>query len=94
MLPFCAPTSITYLELTVTGRMSDGVSMLPSLITLTEQYDIEETLALSDMGAVCFQCSRPATFEACGLPWCTFDCAHEVTDALEPCDLAGRWEGK
>ncbi len=82
----CAPTSIGYLlPLTIPGSDSrDGISLSPLLLTPDDQAEIDEALALGDLGENCFNCGRPASYEQVGQFWCSVDCCSEVMDALTP----------
>ena len=82
----CAPTSIGYLlPLTVPGTSSrDGISLSALLLAPDDQAEVDEALALTDLGINCFNCGRPASYEQVGQFWCSPDCCSEVMDALTP----------
>ena len=82
----CAPTTIGYLSAAVPGSTGcrDGISLAPLLLDTNEQAEVEEALALSDLGLNCFNCGRPASYEQVGQFWCSLDCCSEVMDALTP----------
>jgi hypothetical protein len=86
------PLSIGLIEFTRPDNPTES-SVAPSwmdLPTEKEQVEIEEMLALSDMGMPCDTCFEPATFLSGGMAFCSHDCLDVFIDAF--CEAHDREE--
>ena len=53
-------------------------SEYPALLSPVEQAEVDEALALSDLGVTCFNCCFGASFERSGQFWCSVACWIDV----------------
>ncbi len=53
-------------------------SECPALLTPDEQVEVEEALALTDLGVTCLNCCFGASFARNGQFWCSLSCWQDV----------------